>query len=197
MSTLNNQSVMYCIEGNGSRDSHRGDGYKESDVMYTLNTVEQHAVCCEDTKYMTMQRIGEYADCGVASSLKERDYKDATDLVIQSVVRRLTPQECCLLQGFPKDWLDIGEWIDEKGKKHKDSDAVKYRAAGNSIALPFWQWLANRIVSQYEGKEVTIGSLFDGISGFPLVFSRAGAKPIWSSEIEPFCIAVAEKHFGE
>lgn len=37
------QSVV-CIEGNGVRESHKGDGYKESDTMYTLNTVEQHAV---------------------------------------------------------------------------------------------------------------------------------------------------------
>lgn len=36
---------MITIEGNGSRDSHKGDGYKESETMYTLNTVEQHAVC--------------------------------------------------------------------------------------------------------------------------------------------------------
>ena len=43
LSTLNNQSV-FCIEGNGSRESHQGDGYKESDTMYTINTVEQHAV---------------------------------------------------------------------------------------------------------------------------------------------------------
>jgi hypothetical protein len=37
--------AVVCIEGNGARESHRGDGYKESDTMYTLNTVEQHAVC--------------------------------------------------------------------------------------------------------------------------------------------------------
>ena len=61
------------------------------------------------------------------------------------MVRRLTPTECALLQGFPSDWMDIGEWVDSKGKKHNDSDAPKYKAAGNSIALPFWQWLAIRI----------------------------------------------------
>ena len=38
------QGKTFCIEGNGTRDSHRGDGYSESDVMYTLNTVERHAV---------------------------------------------------------------------------------------------------------------------------------------------------------
>lgn len=36
--------VLYCIEGNGSRESHRGDGYAESETMYTLNTIERHAV---------------------------------------------------------------------------------------------------------------------------------------------------------
>lgn len=39
-----NQQSVVCIEGNGVRESHKGDGYKESDTMYTLNTVEQHAV---------------------------------------------------------------------------------------------------------------------------------------------------------
>lgn len=39
-----NQGGIVVVEGNGSRPSHRGDGYKESDVMYTLNTIEQHAV---------------------------------------------------------------------------------------------------------------------------------------------------------
>ena len=39
-----NQGGIVVVEGNGSRPSHRGDGYKESDVMYTLNTTEQHAV---------------------------------------------------------------------------------------------------------------------------------------------------------
>ena len=41
-------SRTVCIEENGSRASHMGDGYKESDVMYTLNTVEKHAVCTEN-----------------------------------------------------------------------------------------------------------------------------------------------------
>jgi hypothetical protein len=39
-----NQGGMIVLEGNGSRDSHKGDGYKQSDTMYTLNTVEQHGV---------------------------------------------------------------------------------------------------------------------------------------------------------
>ena len=113
-----------------------------------------------------------------------------------SIVRRLTPKECERLMAFPDDWTNLGEWTDSKGKKHKPADSPRYKALGNSIALPFWQWLARRVVAQYEG-EVTMGSLFDGIGGFPLVFERAGAKAVWASEIEEFCIAVTKKHFGE
>lgn len=112
------------------------------------------------------------------------------------VVRRLTTLECTRLQGYPDGWADIGDWVDSKGKKHKDADSPKYKALGNSIALPFWEWLARRICAQYE-RTPTMGSLFDGISGFCLAFERAGAKAVWASEIEEFPIAVAKKHFPE
>ena len=113
-----------------------------------------------------------------------------------AVVRRLTPMECERLQGYPDGWTDIGEWTDTKGKKHKDADSPRYKALGNSIALPFWEWMAKRIAAQYE-RPITMGSLFDGIGGFPLVFSRAGATPVWASEIEEFPIAVTKIHFPE
>ena len=115
---------------------------------------------------------------------------------MKTVVRRLTPLECERLQGFPDGWTDIGEWTDTKGKKHKEADSPRYKALGNSICLPYWEWLARRIAAQYE-RPMTIGSLFDGISGFPLAFSKAGAIPVWASEIEEFPIAVTKKHFGE
>ena len=113
------------------------------------------------------------------------------------VVRRLTPRECERLQGFPDDWTDIGDWIDSKGKLHKASDTPRYRALGNSIALPFWFYLLRRISAQYE-RPATMGSLFDGIGGFPLCWERCNGKgtAIWASEIEEFCIAVTKKHFG-
>ena len=104
------------------------------------------------------------------------------------------------MQGYPDGWVDIGEWIDNTGKKHKDSDSPKYKALGNSIALPFWQWLAHRIVYQLREDGIdnpTMASLFDGIGGFPLVFTRAGCKPVWNSELEEFCEAVTTKHFGD
>ena len=96
-------------------------------------------------------------------------------------------------------WTDIGDWKDEKGKTHKgDSDAPRYKALGNSIALPFWQYLIKRISAQYE-RTPTLGSLFDGIGGFPLCWSRVnGSSSVrWSSEIEDFPIAVLKKHFGD
>ena len=114
------------------------------------------------------------------------------------IVRRLTPMECERLQGFPDGWTDIGEWRDSKGKRHKDADSPRYKALGNSIALPFWDFLAKRISAQYL-RPVTMGSLFDGIGGFPLVFERHNGKGTarWASEIEEFPIAVTKKWFGE
>lgn len=117
-----------------------------------------------------------------------------------AVVRRLTPLECERLQGFPDGWTNIGEWTDTKGKKHKPADAPRYKALGNSIALPFWEFLAARMIDflKSEGVEQpTMASLFDGIGGFPLVYSRHGCRPVWASEIEEFPIAVTKIHFPE
>lgn len=125
--------------------------------------------------------------------------EDAETYPVQNmVVRRLTPMECERLQGYPDGWTDIGEWMDSKGKRHKDADSPRYKALGNSIALPFWDFLAKRISSQYL-RPVTMGSLFDGIGGFPLVFELHNGKGAarWASEIEEFPIAVTKLRFGE
>jgi DNA (cytosine-5)-methyltransferase 1 len=117
--------------------------------------------------------------------------------IVNQTVRRLTPLEDERLQGYPDHWTDIGEWTDSKGKKHKDADSPRYKALGNSIALPFWEWMAKRMVSHLDTEQPTMASLFDGIGGFPLVYSRAGCKPIWASEIEEFPIAVTKIHFPD
>lgn len=134
-----------------------------------------------------------------ASLQASADHNNNSNNVCRSgcVVRRLTPLECTRLQGFPDGWVDIGEWTDSKGKKHKDSDAPKYKALGNSIALPFWGWMAKRMRKQFTEENVTMASLFDGIGGFPLVYSWAGVKPVWCSEIEEFCIALTKLRFPE
>lgn len=146
-----------------------------------------------------MNGFGDYRAAEVASSCKQRDFKDSTDLAItHMVVRRLTPMERERLQGFPDHWTDIGEWMDEKGKKHKDADSPRYKALGNSIALPFWDWMLRRM-ARYLPEDATLGSLFDGIAGFPLIWERIHGKGTarWASEIEPFPIAVTKKHFPE
>jgi len=120
-------------------------------------------------------------------------------VVVKVLVRRLTPMECERLQGYPDGWTDIGPWVDSKGKPHKESsDSARYKALGNSIALPFWRWLCKRISAQYE-REPTMASLFDGIGGFPLVWEGINGKGscLWASEIEEFPMAVTRYHFGE
>lgn len=114
------------------------------------------------------------------------------------IVRRLTPTECERLQGYPDGWTDIGEWVDTKGKKHKPADSPRYKALGNSIALPQWFWIAQKM-KQYLPAGATLGSLFDGIGGFPLVWETTYGKGTarWASEIEEFPIAVTKKHFPE
>ena len=114
------------------------------------------------------------------------------------VVRRLTPLECTRLQGYPDGWVDIGDWTDEKGRVHKEADAPKYKALGNSIALPFWRWMFERMAA-YLPKGATLGSLFDGIGGFPLCWEsiHGKGKAVWASEIEEFPIAVTKHHFEE
>lgn len=178
----------------------------------------------------SFQGFGEYKKNEVGSSLKQRDFKEATDLIQTNTVRRLTPLECERLQGYPDGWTLIGEpeevdvkdyetlydeegnevekrfvgthteiqyfYTDENGKEKKCSDSARYKALGNSIALPFWEWMAKRMCAVI-GRPATMGSLFDGIGGFPLVYSRAGAEPVWASEIEEFPIAVTKIRFPE
>lgn len=112
-------------------------------------------------------------------------------------VRRLTPLECERLQGFPDGWTDIGDYTDSTGKKRKTSDSARYKALGNSIALPFWRWMFGRMAA-YLPEGATLGSLFDGIGGFPLCWEdvHGAGTAVWASEIEEFPIAVTKKRFG-
>lgn len=166
------------------------ENWAESETKNALRAGESkvsHAVVCEDVSH-TIRAKADYA------------YReDAETYPVQNVVvRRLTPMECERLQGFPDGWTDIGEWTDEKGKKHKDADSPRYKALGNSIALPFWNWMLRRM-ARYLPEGATLGSLFDGIGGFPLCFERIHGKGTarWASEIEPFPIAVTKRWFGE
>lgn len=200
---------------------------KEGDPSPTLTAGDRHGVMAPaamafDTTQITSKENGSqpefgkpchtlnanaHVPCGaipdVAHTLRAKANcayrEDAETYPVQNmVVRRLTPLECTRLQGYPDGWVDIGDWTDEKGKKHKDADSPKYKALGNSIALPFWDWMLRRM-ARYLPEGATLGSLFDGIAGFPLIWKRIHGKGTarWASEIEPFPIAVTKKWFGE
>lgn len=114
------------------------------------------------------------------------------------IVRRLTPLECERLQGYPDGWTDIGEWTDSKGKNRQTSDAARYKALGNSIALPPWKWVLKRLCACYE-RDATMASLFDGIGGFPYLWEQLNGKGscLCASEIEEFPMAVTKVRIGE
>lgn len=128
----------------------------------------------------------------------ERHDSAVLEKIIRWIVRRLTPVECERLQGYPDGYTDIGDWIDSKGKKHKYADSPRYKALGNSIALPQWFWLVQKM-RPYLKEKPTLSSLFDGLGGFPLVWQRAYGEGTarWASEIESFCVAVTKRRFGE
>ncbi len=135
------------------------------------------------------------------------------------IIRRLTPTECARLQGFPDDWgklapynpADADFWesvrkthAEINGKKYKPTknlkrwydslhtDSAEYKAYGNGLALPCAEFVLHNLSKQ--GVH-TLGSLFDGIGGFPLAGSLNGISPLWSSEIEPYPIAVTVSRF--
>jgi DNA (cytosine-5)-methyltransferase 1 len=128
----------------------------------------------------------------------ERQGTEREVVCVKHIVRRLTPLECERLQGFLDGWTDIGEWVDSKGKKHKEADSPRYKALGNSIAIPPWKWVLKRLCACYE-RDATMASLFDGIGGFPYIWEQLNGKGscLWASEIEEFPMAVTKVRFGE
>lgn len=96
-------------------------------------------------------------------------------------------------------------YTDRDGRKKRCADSSRYKAIGNSIAVGyanqqsgFWMWLMKRISAQYE-RSATLGSLFDGIGGFPLAweFYNGRGSAVWASEIEDFCIEVTRRRFPD
>ena len=89
------------------------------------------------------QRVDDFRENGVVSTQSARQHKDATDLVCQKaeayayLIRRLTPLECERLQGFPDGWTDIPG----------ASDSARYKALGNSVAIPCVEFIMGRIAA--------------------------------------------------
>lgn len=179
--------------------------YIADEISSTLNTFDIGETRCNElVVFESHSQDARYTQQGVTSPACTAQWGTGGNnmpLVVRKIlrwtVRRLTPTECERLQGFPDGWTDIGEWIDSKGKRHKPADSPRYKALGNSIALPQWWWITCKM-AQYLPEHATLGSLFDGIGGFPLVWEARHGKgtAAWASEIEEFPIAVTKKHFG-
>ena len=196
MGTGGNQVPLTYGIGNGQANEASIMGEEVSQTLNTMHDVQ--AVMCSSIDFRNFREGGEVNGTLQAKESGGQSLNLNNTARQHMVVRRLTPMECERLQGFPDHWTDIGEWIDGKGKRHKPSDSPRYKALGNSIALPFWDWMLRRM-ARYLPEGATLGSLFDGIGGFPLCFERIHGKGTarWASEIEQFPIAVTKKWFGE
>lgn len=154
---------IYCIVGNiidrQPENGGNGCGYQEG-ISYTLTAMDRHAV-------FSHQRVDVFAENEVACTESARQHKDATDLVMQpyqetvgtlvrsdhkgisnqyvsddkcildspNLIRRLTPLECERLQGFPDGWTNIPG----------ASDSARYKALGNSVAIPCVEYVMRGI----------------------------------------------------
>lgn len=203
LSTLQDQTlfqpVVYDARGNG-----------DGKIVPTItgdheNRITDYTAIAIERKTFNEQSFSHYKESDKCSTLKAKagNIGNGSECLIAEkairwIVRRLTPVECERLQGFPDDYTNIGDWTDSKGKKHKYADSPRYKALGNSIALPQWFWLVQKM-RPYLKEKPTLGSLFDGLGGFPLVWQRAYGEGTarWASEIEEFPIAVTKRRFGE
>lgn len=191
--------------GIGNGQAHAYASKEKSGTLDTMHDAQAVAIeysGCLNPWDTQARRV--YGEDGTFPALPSRESAGGNQQAVLAgqrtrwIVRRLTPTECERLQGYPDGWTDIGEWTDTKGKKHKPADSPRYKALGNSIALPQWFWIATKMKS-YMGDGAKLGSLFDGIGGFPLVWETTYGigTARWASEIEEFPIAVTKKHFPE
>ena len=195
------EPVAYTIKIRSGREGGGNTGDHESRITDHTAIVTEPEDCLTPWDNQA-RRI--YSENGTFPALAAREKAGQnqqsvlTETEVRWIVRRLTPTECERLQGYPDGWTDIGEWADTKGKKHKPADTPRYKALGNSIALPQWFWIAQKM-KLYLSANATLGSLFDGIGGFPLVWQRAYGEGTarWASEIEEFPMAVTKRRFGE
>lgn len=191
--------------GIGNGQAHAYASKEKSGTLDTMHDAQAVAIeysGCLNPWDTQARRV--YGEDGTFPALPSRESAGGNQQAVLAgqrtrwIVRRLTPTECERLQGYPDGWTDIGEWTDTKGKKHKPADSPRYKALGNSIALPQWFWIAQKMKS-YMDDGAKLGSLFDGIGGFPLVWEATYGigTARWASEIEEFPIAVTKKHFPE
>lgn len=180
-SPCKNQGGIVVIEGNGIRPSHMGDGYKESETMYTLNTIERHGVAFSNVHRSLCATDGPKGVSGQMMNEPEENF------VVENgyTVRRLTPTECARLQGFPDWWCDdlgteeptaddVKFWREVfethrkvlgtsskpksdrqiiKWLKNPHSDSAEYKMWGNGVALPCVRYIMHNIAERHKEEE--------------------------------------------
>ena len=131
---------VYCIVGNiidrQPENGGNGMGWQKG-LSYTLTATDRHAL-------FARQRVDAFRADHIASTESARQHKDATDLVMNvmqklkqpiQLIRRLIPLECERLQGFPDGWTNVPD----------ASDSPRYKALGNSVAVPCVMFLMQGI----------------------------------------------------
>ena len=132
---------VICITGNAidrqPQNGGNGIGWQRN-IAYTLTATDRHSV-------FSRQRVDQFKEDDIASTESARQYKDATDIVCRPVsewsdafchlLRRLVPLECERLQGYPDGWTDVPG----------ASDSARYKALGNSVAIPCVEYLMERV----------------------------------------------------
>ena len=126
--------AVMCFE----RNTPDGHARLVGDIAPTLNRMGggQREPCIMSTGHTNAEITNGYAPTLTAHAKKE------APILATSIVRRLTPRECERLQGFPDDWTKI-PW---RGKPAEECpDGNRYKACGNSMAVPVMQWIGERI----------------------------------------------------
>jgi DNA (cytosine-5)-methyltransferase 1 len=131
--------------GRQPQNGGNGDGFTVGGPMYTLNATGVHGVAQPiplDLRNATQSKIihGTQDPCVPDIAFAQGRNNGAENVLVQSMsVRRLTPVECERLQGFPDGYTDI----QPNGKP--TADGSRYKALGNSMAVPVMKWIGERI----------------------------------------------------
>ena len=122
--------AAYCLVGNTIDRAEKSDGNVpgfSEETGYTLNTTDRQAVAVP----FIFNGFGKYVQGDVGKTLLTRDDITTADLIVSKyAVRRLTPLECERLQGYPDGWTEFGH------NGVRISDNQRYKALGNSVAIP-------------------------------------------------------------